>query len=96
MVSFFAYVIGELLTPTIGRFFWRAAKRFPPAFAGVGFVGQFVGVFLIQGAPAGDWPIFGIGVLCLIFYTGLLGLLAIKLWSGTWDLFCDYSKSLFE
>ncbi len=38
----------------------------------------------------------GIGVLCLTFYTGLLGLLAVKLWAGTWGTFCDYSKSLFE
>lgn len=96
MVSLFAYVIGELLTPTIGRFFWRSVKRFPPSFAGVAFVGQFVGVYLIQCAPAGDWTMIGIGVLCLTFYTGLLGLLAVKLWAGTWGIFCDDSKSLFE
>ncbi len=96
MVSLFAYVIGELLTPIIGRFIWHTVKRFPPTFAGVAFVGQFVGVYLLQCAPAGDWSIIGIGVLCLTFYTGLLGLLAVKLWAGTWGTFCDYSASLFE
>ena len=97
MVSLFAFVIGELLTPTIRRFFWHSVKRFPAAFAGLAFVGQGLGVWLIdQFVPAGDWAMAGLGVLCLTFYTGLLGLLAVKWWAGTWGIFCDYSESLFE
>ncbi len=53
MVSLFTYVIAELLTPTIGRFFWRSVKRFPPSFAGVAFVGQLRGDFSSNVRPPG-------------------------------------------
>ena len=38
----------------------------------------------------------GLGVLMLGGYTGLLGLVAVKCWAGTWGGFCDYAASQFE
>ena len=77
--------------------FWWAVKRFPLAFAGLALAGQVLGAWLVDNCgPVGDWEMAGLGVLCLTFYTGLLGLLAVKWWGGTWGEFCDYAASLFE
>ena len=96
-MSFIACFIVELLIPILGWAFWMAVKRFPPAFAGVTFVGQLLGAFLLDYCgQAVDWPMAGLGVLCLIFYTGLLGMLIIKLWHGTWGVFCDYAASIVD
>ncbi len=55
--------------------FFRAVRRFPLAFAVVAAVGQALGAWLVcECGPAGDWPMVGLGVLILGFYTGLLGL----------------------
>ncbi len=96
MVSLIAYLIGELLTPLVGRTFFRAVKRCPPAFAAVALAGEAVGVWAVGSGAEGDWLLVGVGVLCLTFYTGLLALLAVKLRAGTWDAFCDWAASLFE
>lgn len=96
MVSLIAHLIGHLLTPLAGRTFFRTAKRFPPTFAAVALAGEAVGVWAVGFWVVGDWFLVGIGVLCLVFYTGLLALLAIKLWAGTWGAFCDWAASLFE
>ena len=97
MVSLIAHLIGHLLTPLVGRTFFRTVKRFPPAFAAVAVGGQGLGAWLVcECGPAGDWPMAGLGVLLLVFYTGLLGLVAVKWWAGTWGGFCDAAASQFE
>jgi hypothetical protein len=97
MVSLITHLIGGRLVPVLSRSFWRAVKRFPPAFAGVALAGQFLGAWLVNCCgPAGDWSMTGLGVLCLIFYTGLVVMLAVKWWDGTWGEFCDYAASLFD
>lgn len=96
MVSLIAYLIGELLTPLAGRTFFRAVKRFPPAFAVVALAGEGVGVWAVGFSADDDWTLKSIGAGCLAFYTGLLVLLAVKLRAGTWGDFCDSSASQFE
>lgn len=97
MTSFIAHVIGHLLTPLIGRTFFRTVKRFPTVFAGVAITGQAVGMWLVcECGPAGDWPMIGLGVLCLVFYTGLFGMVLLKCRTGTWDAFCDHAVAEFE
>lgn len=97
VISFVAHVIGHLLTPLIGRTFFRTVKRFPTAFAGVAITGQTVGIWLLcECVPAGSWPMAGLGLLCLVFYTGLFGMVVVKRRAGTWDAFCDHAASEFE
>ena len=97
MISLIAHLIGHFLTPLAGRTFFRAVKRFPPAFAAVAVLGQALGIWLMyECGPAGDWPMAGLGLLCLVFYAGLLGLVVFKCLEGTWDRFCDYAASQFE
>lgn len=90
-------LIGHLLTPLVGRTFFRTVKRFPLAFVAVAVGGQGLGAWLVcECGPAGDWPMAGLGVLLLVFYTGLLGLVAVKCRTGTWDNFCDDAASQFD
>ena len=73
----------------------RAVRRFPLLFAGGAVGGQAFGAWLAcECGPAGDWPMAGLGVLMLGFYTGLVGLVAVKWRDGTWGGFCDYVLSL--
>jgi hypothetical protein len=77
--------------------FIRTVRRFPPAFACVVAVGQAIGAWLVcECGPAGDWPMAGLGVLMLGFYTGLLGLVTVKWWDRSWGEFCDYVLSQVE
>ncbi len=77
--------------------FIRTIKRFPLVFAGVAVVGQVLGAWLVCNcAQAGNWQMVAIGVFELVFYTGLLGLLAVKWLNGSWRDFCDYVLSLAE
>jgi hypothetical protein len=91
-----AQLIVHEITPFLGRWFFRTICHWPAVFAAVALVGECVGVWAIGFWPLGDWFWVGIRVLCLFLYTGLLALLAVKLWSGTWGAFCDWGVSLFE
>ena len=88
------YLIAHLIAPFVGRWSFRAFRRWPVLFAAAALVGDGVGLWLISIRPAGDWVLVG-GILCLVFYTGLLVLLVVKLWSGTWSAFCDWGESIF-
>jgi hypothetical protein len=91
-----AHLIGSLITPAIGRWFFRTVRRWPILFAVVALTGDWVGVSAVGWWAPGDWFLFAVGVLCLVFYTGLLALLVAKLWSGTWEEFCDWGIALFQ
>ena len=95
VVSLIAHMIAEALTPVVGRTFWRTVKRCPAAFGAVALAGQAFGVWAVGFGVTGDWALVAIGVSCLVFYTGLLALLAVKLRAGTWGAFCDWSAALF-
>lgn len=80
----------------VPTFFWTC-KRFSPAFAGVAMVGQKVGAWLVwECGLAKDWPMAGLVVLMLVFYSGLLALVAVKWWNDTWGEFCDSVWSYVE
>lgn len=67
------------------------------AFAFVAAVGQAFGAWLVcDCGQAGNWLLVAHGVLEVGFYTGLLGLVALKWKNGTWGEFCDYVLSLVE
>ena len=75
----------------------RSVKRFPLLFAVAAAAGQAFGAWLIRECgPAADWPMAGLGALMLVFYTGLIVLVAMKCRAGTWGEFCDYVSSLVE
>jgi hypothetical protein len=80
----------------VGRSFFRIVRRWPIVFAAVAAAGEAVGVWGISFLPSRDWTMVLIGVLCITFYTGLLVLLVVKLWRGTWGEFCDWAESLFH
>ena len=65
----------------------------------IALAGEGVGVWAIGLWPgrsiADDLALFGVGILCLVFYSGLLGLWIVKLWNGTWAAFCDSAASNF-
>jgi hypothetical protein len=84
------------VTQFVGRTFFRIVRRWPTVFAGVAGIGLTVGVWAVGFLPARNWMIVGIGVLCLVFYSGLLVLLIVKLWRGTWVEFCDSNEALFD
>ena len=77
--------------------FFRFLKRFPLAGASFAIGGQMLGGWLAwECMLAQDWPMTGLGILMLSSYSGLLGLVAVKWWNGTWGKSCDYVLSLVE
>src|SRR5438128_216405 len=80
----------------IARWFFLLVGRQPAVFALVAIAGDALGTVLVRLGFADDWAIFAIGVLCLIFYTGLLALLVVKLRAGTWKASCESMASLFD
>src|SRR5205823_6322025 len=65
-------LIVRLIARPIGRWFFRTVRRWPAVFAAVALVGECVGGWAVGFWSESDWVLVGIGVLCLVFYTGLL------------------------
>jgi uncharacterized membrane protein len=90
-------LILHLLIPSFVRAFFRTIKRYPLVFVAITLLGQFIGAWLTTNCFAdGDWPMTALGVYIFAFYTGLLGMVIVKWWNGTWDAFCDFGLSQFE
>ncbi len=88
------------LTRIVGRTFFRVVRRCPWVFGIVGLAGLFLGyccLFVFQDDhPRKEWFLRVLGVLCLIFYAGLIALLIRKLITKTWTEFCDWAIGIFE
>ena len=81
---------------SIGDRFFRVVRRWPWIFAVFALVGLGVGAWISwvnPPDPSRVWLFKAIGILCIIFYGGLLILLVVKLRDGTWRAFCDDQAS---
>jgi hypothetical protein len=95
--------VSVLLGSTVraaARLFFRACKAFPSLMAAIAVAGLAVGVWatFIGVHPRPNETIYLrlVGVLCLIFYGGLLTMLVVKVRNKTWGTFCDRAAEEFE
>jgi hypothetical protein len=88
------------LTRIVRRTFFRVVRRCPWVFALVALAGLFLGyccLFVFQDDNSRkEWFLRVLGVLCLIFYGGLIVLLIRKLATKSWMDFCDWAIGIFE
>ena len=86
----------NLVTKTIGRWFFALVGRRPIVFAAMALAGLIFGLFLVIDVGPDRPIIVGIGIMCIVFYTTLLAWLLIKLRLETWVAFCEWAESLFS
>lgn len=87
----------HLLAMLLGRCLFRICRRWPVVFAGLAGVGQWVAISVIDRSYSQqNWPGVAAGGAGLIFCTGMLVLLVVKLRAGTWTAFCDWALSFCE
>lgn len=96
-MSLVLHLIVRLAYQHVVPMFFRFLKRYPLAGASLAIGGQLLGGWLAwECMLARDWPMTGLGILMLSGYTGLLILVVVKWWNGTWGKSCDYVLSLVE
>jgi hypothetical protein len=96
MEHLLGHLISHVITPLVGRAFFRTVRRWPITFAALAIGGLLVGLVVIDvSISVSNWLLVGLGVAMEVFYGGLLLMQLHKLRQGTWTAFCDWGVSLF-
>ena len=99
MLTLAAHLVFHFLTAVlvsrVGRALCRLVKRVPAVAALVLLWGVVLGAWLIAVCWPHDLLITALGVYILFGYLVAMGVLARKLWDGTWGEFCDHASTYF-
>lgn len=82
-----------VLVPRVGRAVCRLAKHVPVVAVIAMLWGVVLGAWLVAVSWPNDLPMTALGVYVLVGYIVALGMLARKLWDGSWGKFCDLVAS---
>ena len=100
MLTLAAHLVFHFLTavlvPRVGRALCRLVKHVPAVAAVAGLWGVVLGAWLIAVCWPHDLPMTALGLYVLVGYLVAMGVLARKLWDGSWGEWCDRAATHFD
>jgi hypothetical protein len=91
--------VPKVLIGLFGRAFFTAVRWVPPLFAIICLGGIGLGIFALFCPPQKPSELVFlrcIGVMMIVFYSGLLGMFVFKVHRGKWYEWCDYWHEHFS
>ena len=100
MLTLAAHLVMHFLTavlvPRVGRALCRLAKRVPVVAAAAALWGVVLGAWLVAVCWPHDLPTAALGLFVLVGYIVAMGMLARKLYDGSWGEWCDRAVTYFD